>query len=108
MSNALQLVAAAAGVPQRADPLRLPAATVVTGHFETKLNAFWSAVVGLVFLRKLTGGTRLMCWHQGGRGQGGMNQRTSATENDVMPASSHLTVSRRSGSRRRGGFDPLR
>jgi hypothetical protein len=76
------------------------------GPFETKLHAFWSAFVGL--LRKLRGRTRLMCWHQGGRGQGGMNQRTSATEDDVMSVSSHLTVSRRSGSRRRGGFDPLR
>jgi hypothetical protein len=32
MSNTLPLVAAAAGVPQTADPLRLPAATAVTGH----------------------------------------------------------------------------
>jgi hypothetical protein len=35
MSNTLPLVAAAAGVPQTADPLRLPAATVVTGHLRT-------------------------------------------------------------------------
>jgi hypothetical protein len=36
MSNTLPPVAAAAGVPQTADPFRLPAATVVTGHFRTR------------------------------------------------------------------------
>jgi hypothetical protein len=45
MSNTLPLVAAAAGVPQTADPLRLPGATVVTGQQPTSRRGLLRSLV---------------------------------------------------------------
>jgi hypothetical protein len=64
MSNTLPLVAAAAGVPQTADPLRLPAATVVTANCgnETKCPAPQKARIPMQLEQRqlvLTWGSRI-------------------------------------------------
>ena len=50
ISNTLPLLAAAAGVPQRADPRLLPAATVVTGQVRTSWPLFDQPETGVTLV----------------------------------------------------------